>query len=327
MLRLSIPLLTLAACGLIRAAATSQVLWKAPPVLTVEDWVWGPGGAESAPVPPYQFVKENLNGTNPKIDVRDARGKVRSVKFGGEVHSDTFAARISLATGYAAAPAYFVPSGNIEGVHGLKRAKSFVSRSGGFRKARFKLKSRHKESWSWVDNPFVDTREFGGLKILVMLLSNWDTKDSRDGEGSNTGVFEASRSSQGPAWFAVTDWGASLGRSGGFFTRERWDPRSYQAETRHFARLLPDGRIEWGFRGKHGRDITAGVGVEDVRWLLPYLSRITEQQLAAGLSASGASPWAAQQFTRSIRERIEILARVAHDSEGRNPHGQRAAIP
>ena len=32
-------------------------------------------------------------------------------------------------------------------------------------------------SWAWNDNPFVGTRELNGLKILMMLLSNWDNKD------------------------------------------------------------------------------------------------------------------------------------------------------
>ena len=48
-----------------------------------------------------------------------------------------------------------------------------------------------EHSWAWNDNPFVGTRELHGLKMLVMLLSNWDTKDRRDvARGSNTAIFE-----------------------------------------------------------------------------------------------------------------------------------------
>ena len=57
------------------------------------------------------------------------------VKFGGEVHSDVFAARLSYALGYAVVPTYFVESGTIENVSGLKRAKFFVARDGSFRNA------------------------------------------------------------------------------------------------------------------------------------------------------------------------------------------------
>ncbi len=297
------------------AGASAQVLWKEPPPMTVSDWAWGPGGERSAPRPPFRFVNENLGGTNPKVDVQDAAGRMWVVKFGGEVHSDTFAARILYAAGYAAAPTHFIEAGTIEGAHGLKRAKPFVTKTGAFRNARFKLKQRHKRQWSWVENPFVGARELGGLKILMMLLSNWDAKDARDGEGSNNGIFEPSRPNDLSSWFAVTDWGASLGKAGGFFTRERWDWRGYRDQTRRFATLRNDGTIRWGFRGKHGRDITTGAGVEDVRWLLPYLSRITDEELTAGLSASGASAPVAQQFTRSIRERIWILQQIVETQE------------
>jgi hypothetical protein len=297
------------------AVAAGQVLWKAPPDLTVADWVGGPGGAESAPRPPFQFVKENLDGTNPKIDVVDAAGKEWVVKFGGEVHSDVLAARLLYAVGYASEPTYFVPCGVIENVHGLKRAKYFVSKSGLFRNARFKLREHHKRSWSWVENPFQSSRELGGLKIMMMLLSNWDAKDARDGKGSNTGVYEGSRGDPSSAWFAVTDWGATFGKSGGFFRRARWDWDGYRADTPKFVTLHTDGSIAWGFRGKHFRDITAGVGAVDVRWLAPYLSRISDEDLAAGLMASGASDQAVLEFTQAIRRRIAALQHIAKTSD------------
>jgi hypothetical protein len=147
---------------------------------------------------------------------------------------------------------------------------------------------------------------------MIMLLSNWDTKDARDGEGSNNGILEESHSGHSPAgWFAVTDWGASFGKSGGFFRRDRWNWRGYSAQSPHFATLQHDGSIQWGFHGKHNADIITGVGVEDVRWLFPYLSRITDEELTAGLTASGASALAAQQFTRAIRQRLQELQSIA----------------
>src|SRR5262245_46806173 len=97
-----------------------RVLWRAPHSMTDEDWAWGPGGKERAPVPPFQFVKENLGGTNPKIDIRDARGERWSIKFGSEVHPEVFASRFLNATGYAAEATYFVAEGVISGVTGLR---------------------------------------------------------------------------------------------------------------------------------------------------------------------------------------------------------------
>ena len=94
-----------------------------------------------------------------------------------------------------------------------------------------------------------------------MLASNWDTKDARDGEGSNTAVF-LSREPGPPAYFyAFTDWGASLGSWGGFFRRSRWDSAAYERQTSHFVKQGRDGELLWGFTGKHGPEIRAGITV------------------------------------------------------------------
>ena len=82
-------------------------------------------------------------------------------------------------------------------------------------------------------------------------------------------------------------------------------------ETPKFVRLSPDGNLHWRYKGRHGDDITAGVGLDDVRWILPYLSRISDDNLMTGFSASGASEPVAREYTRLIRERINQLQRVA----------------
>jgi hypothetical protein len=312
---------TLALFALASICATAQVLWKEPPRFTSADWTWGPGGQEMAPRPPFRFLKEKFGGTNPKVEVRDAAKRRWVVKFGSEVHSDTFMSRLTSALGYAAEPTYFVAAGSIEGVHGLKRAKYFISKDGSFREARFKLRDRESDTdpdktWSWAENPFVGSRELGGLKILVMLTSNWDTKDARNGEDeSNTAVIRPGVDANSPAWYAVTDWGASLGRAGFFLKRDRWDWEGYRLETPNFVRLSSDGKLRWRYKGRHGGDITAGLGLEDVRWILRYLSGISDEDLKTGLAASGASAPVAQEFTRLIRERVLQLQAVAASSK------------
>ena len=289
------------------------VLWQAPGSITLKDWIWGPGGEVRAPKPPFEFVDEDFHGTNPKVRVRDAKGDSWAVKFGGENHGDVFASRLLYALGYPTQPDYYVANGKITGVHDLKRAKPFVHRDGSFRSARFKLRE-HKtqapaegEEWSWNDNPFTGTPQFSGLKILLMLTSNWDAKDARDGEGGNTSVYSKPGSNGSQLFFAFDDWGASMGRWGGFFGRDKWDPQGYQQQTKNFARSAPGGQIEWGYRGKHDQDITSGISVNDVRWLLNYLSQVTDEELQAGLRASGATEADIEIYTRSIRERITQL--------------------
>ncbi len=298
------------------AGAGQAVLWQAPGNMTVNDWIWGPGGEVKAPEPPFEFLDEDLHGTNPKIRVLDATGVRWAVKFGGETHGDVFASRLLYALGYVTQPNYYVASGTISGVHDLKRAKAFVGKDGSFRFARFKLHQSKKVNeveglnWSWIDNPFVNTRELNGLKILMMLMSNWDAKDSRDGKGSNTGVYAKTKSDGDHLYYAFDDWGATMGKWGGFFGRDKWNPGGYEAQTKNFVRLAADGRIEWGYRGKHDPDVRSGIPVDDVRWLLTYLAPVTEEELRAGLRASGATEAEIGAYSRGIRERIDQLQRL-----------------
>jgi hypothetical protein len=292
------------------------VLWQAPGTITLSDWIWGAGGQAKAPKPPFDFIDENLKGTNPKVRVLDANGHHWTVKFGGESHSEVFAARLLFAMGYAADPSYFVRSGVIAEAHGLKRAKPFIGNHGEFAYARFKLSESRKVNhvqgldWSWSENPFVGTHELNGLKLLIMLMSNWDAKDSRDGKGSNTAVYARMGSDGDRLYYAFDDWGSTFGKWGGFFSRDKWNAEGYSVQTRDFARIR-EGKILWGYSGKHDQDITSGISVDDVRWLLAYLSPVTDEELRAGLRASGATEAEIETYVRSIRERIAQLQRLA----------------
>ncbi len=171
-------------------------------------------------------------------------------------------------------------------------------------------------TWSWNDNPFAGTPELSGLKILLMLTSNWDAKDARDGEGSNTGVYRKPDTA-GQVYYAFDDWGATMGKWGGFFERDKWDPAGYREQSRNFVRATPGGTLEWGYRGKHDKDVTTGIARGDVRWLLTYLSRVTDAELRAGLRASGANEPEIAAYTAAIRERITQLERVSAALEQR----------
>src|ERR1700680_1254343 len=55
-------------------ALAPAVLWRNPTDIASRDLFYGPGGEKHQPHGPFTFVKEDLNGTNPKFDVRDADG-------------------------------------------------------------------------------------------------------------------------------------------------------------------------------------------------------------------------------------------------------------
>src|SRR5918993_5262364 len=101
-----------------------NVIWRDPGPAESLDLAAGPGGHEGAPAAPFQFVEEHGSGTFPCVSVRDARGRVWRVKWGHEVHTETFAARLAWAAGYFVEINYFVPSGHIASATTLQRASS-----------------------------------------------------------------------------------------------------------------------------------------------------------------------------------------------------------
>src|SRR5262245_650620 len=56
-------------------ATPSRVIWQDPGDIRTRDLYWGPGGEKHAPQGPLTFLKEDLSGHNPKLDVEDANGK------------------------------------------------------------------------------------------------------------------------------------------------------------------------------------------------------------------------------------------------------------
>jgi hypothetical protein len=164
-------------------------------------------------------------------------------------------------------------------------------------------------------HPFVGTPELNGLKIVLMLVSNWDNKDARDRErGSNTGILEYRVNGHLEWRYFVTDWGGSMGRCGKVFTREKWDCRGFSDQTPGFVKGIKDGHIEWGFIGQHSRDTKDDITISNVKWLLKYLGGISDRQIVVGLQASGATPAEVQCFSKALRLRIDQLKSLTQRS-------------
>ncbi len=295
------------------------LIWHNPGTVEKLDLIGGVTGRAKAPKPPFTFVEERMSGTNPKIRVTDANGVTWTAKFGSEVNAETFATRLAWAAGYFVEPAYFVPRGKIEIVGNLTRAKKYVGTDGSFTDARFEMqreknvkKLEDEESWSWVQNPFVGSKELNGLKVIMMLTSNWDNKDLRDVKrGSNTSIYQYPMKTGIEDHYMVTDWGGSMGKWGGFLSREKWDCKGYRSQSKDFVKGIKGDLVEFGYSGQHTSDFKTDIRVSDVKWLMQYLGRITDNQLRDGLTSSGATPEEVECFTQAIRERIKQLQDIA----------------
>jgi hypothetical protein len=298
------------------AATLPPTIWQDPGDVASLSFVYGAGGYENAPKAPFIFKDEDKAGSNPKVNVIDRDGRHWGVKWGSEVHAEVFASRIAWAAGYYVEPAYYVRSGRIEGVTKVDRAKKYIKSDGSFTDARFELKEEGikkfngKDGWRFDENPFFGTKELNGLKIILMLTSNWDSKDQRDvSRGSNTAIFKYKDT--GEVRYLVTDWGGSMGKWGSYFSREKWDCDGYFDQNSKFIKGVNNKYVEFGYSGQRTEDIREGIKVSDVRWLLKYVGRISDTQIRDGLIASGASQEELKCFLAAIRDRIQRLVEVA----------------
>jgi len=298
-------------------AIKGAVLWRDPGSVETLDFAHGPGGAAGVPRGPFRFIEELGDGTVAKLKVRDAGGRVWVMKWGSEAKAETFASRVAWAAGYFVLPSYFVRSGRVTGARSLGRASGQVDPSGRFRDARFQAwESRYlrENNWTWTYNPFVGKRELGGLKVVMMLTSNWDSKDARDVDiGSNTAIIDRSQPGRPEYRYLITDWGGSMGKWGPFPVHDKWNCNGFADQSENLVKGVKDGIVEWGYSGTH--DLSEGISVDDVRWLLRMVRRITDSQLRAGLRASGAAPQEVECFARGLRVRIRQLQGAARSGE------------
>ncbi len=307
-----------------RLLASRHRLWRDPGTPTLDDLRFGPGGRDHVPKPPFRFIEEHLAGTQPCVSVTDANGRLWRVKWGSEVRPEAFAVRLAHALGYFAEVTHYLADGTIDGAKDLTRARDCIDAECRFSEARFELEDRavrmlfDEHSWSWDDNPFIGTPQLSGLKLLVMLVSNWDTKDRRDvARGSNTAIFEQ----RGSPWarearYLITDWGGAMGKWGtNVVSRGRWDPDGFVAQTPQFVTgVREDGIVTFGYVGQRTADVAYDIPLDHVRWFYEYASRLTEAHLREGLLASGASEDEAARFAHALLDRIAQLGLTAKGS-------------
>jgi hypothetical protein len=130
------------------------------------DLFYGAGGVEHAPdsTGRFTFLGEDLNGTNPKFEVEDARGVPWRVKLNSErrVHperkneaqAETAASRQLWTAGYFVDEDYYLDNVTVSGLPTLHRGETFVSPGGRVYGVRLERRDARKMGeWSWCDNP------------------------------------------------------------------------------------------------------------------------------------------------------------------------------
>jgi hypothetical protein len=288
-----------------RRVAGTPVLWREHRNPAALDLYWGPGGPGMKPdLRKLTFIKEEKGGYSTKYRVRDASNRVWVVKVGKEAQSEAASTRLLWAAGYMTEVVYLVPVATISG-------------KGTFRNVRFEARPESVDregEWKWDDNPFKGTREFQGLKVMMVLLNNWDIKDDNN-------VILATKGRQGTELrYAISDLGATLGDTGKWpllwrFTRSRNNPKDFSGD-KIIDEIKEDGRVDFEFSGKK-RGMFNDITVEEARWAGRLLARLSDRQLGSAFRAANYTPQEVQTLVASVRSRVNQLVRLRVKGDAR----------
>ena len=267
------------------------VLWREPTDIASRNLLLGAGGEAMKPdISRLTFVEEKKGGYSKKYLVRDAKGNEWVAKLGKESQPDTAANRLLWALGYETEIAYLVPKATIEG-------------KGEFENVR--LEARPKDvkragTWMWENNPFQNSPEFRGLKILMVTINNWDMKDDNNEilavRGDTTG--------EGELRYIISDLGGSFGKTGGVFARSRNEPSDYKKAD--LIKKVNGDVIDFNYGGKNQK-LFENITVADARWVAGLLKQLSDEQIKDAFRAANYSAEEVDMLAGALKERINAL--------------------
>ena len=121
------------------------------------------------------------------------------------------------------------------------------------------------------------------------------------------------------ARYLIIDWGAALGTWGSnVLSRGRWDCQAFTAQNDQFVLGVDGNLVQWGYKGQRTADAVIGITRDNVQWLYKYLGRLSDDQLAAGLRASGGTESEIADFTKALRARLDRLRDVTVSEPARS---------
>lgn len=314
---------SLAAAQQFRAISSTRnkaVLWIAPQDIPSRNLLYGLRNEKSQSSGPFTFLKEDLGGTSPKFDVRDSSGDKWKAKLGYEAQPETVATRLLWAVGFITNENYFLPETIVRDLPRLHRGGEFV-KDESVKGVRLQRHSAGKKvgNWSWRHNPFIGTREFNGLRVMMALLSNWDLKDE------NNAVYETTHDSD-RQFYEVSDLGASFGRSGKSYSDSitKHNPGAYHRSK--FISKVTSDHVDFAFPTHppflfvfnlpyfigqmRNRWIGKHIPREDARWVGSLLAQLSPEQIRDAFRAGGYSKQEVDEYSEAITARIAELQRL-----------------
>jgi len=273
----------------------TPVLWREPTDIESRNLLLGAGGEEMKPdLSKLTFIEVKKGGWSTKYRVRDAKGNEWIAKIGKEAQPDTAANRLLWALGYETEIAYLVPKATIEG-------------KGDFENVRLEARPANVKragNWMWESNPFLDKPEFRALKILMVMINNWDMKDDNNEilaeRGNTTG--------EGELRYIISDLGGTFGKTGGVISRSRNKPSDYVKAK--FIEKVNGDVIDFNYGGKN-KKLFENLTVADAQWLNNLLKRLSDDQIKDAFRAANYSTEEVDILAGAFKERINALAKLS----------------
>jgi hypothetical protein len=224
---------------------------------------------------------------------------LRVAKVGKEAQSETAAVRLVWAAGYETEVNYLVPRLTIPG-------------KGTFQNVRLEARpdsEKRLDEWKWTKNPFVGSREFQGLKVMMLLLANWDIKDS------NNQIIAVKGTDKDR--YIISDLGATFGKTGHLpffwrFNRSRNNPKDYVRTS--FVNDVDGNIVDFHYSGKK-REIFDDITVEQAKWIGGLLSRLSTEQIRDAFRAANYTQAETRILTLGVTNRINQLVSLPGRAE------------
>jgi len=286
------------------------VLWRAPSDIKNRDLYWGEGGKAQQPdLRKVTLIEKEKGGYSTKYRVRDASGREWVVKLGKEAKGETVASRLMWAVGYLPDVNYLVPRVHVEGLNKDLENVRFGLRPKGVKRV---------DGWQWKKNPFVGSREFQGMKVMMALLNNWDIKDSNN----KVAVARNNKIADNELRYFVSDLGGSFGKVSHiprflYFKPDRNNPKAY-ARTRLIDKVKDD-RVDFHYKLRR-KDLFKNITVDQAQWMNGWLSRLSDRQLEDAFRAANYSPEEVRMMSRGVRARITELSSLRNTLARRARH-------
>ncbi len=295
----------------------NPVLWHDPGAISALNLYDGQGGKDGQPVAPFKFESEDMEGTNPKFDARDANGTKWRVKLGDEARPEVAASRLLWAVGYFVNDDYVITSARVEGLHLERGAKH--ARDEEIKDARFEKKPDQQKKigiWKWKENPFNGTREFNGLRVMMAVMNNWDLKDV------NNAVYSDKSSDRDI--FLTSDIGATFGTNGLSWTKDRSKGDVDTFQKSKFITHQDENTVDFGTPAAPAKVLAVkakqyemrrdlewigkGIPITDARWIGSLLKQLTHEQLVDAFRAAHFSPDEINEYVGVVEQRILELS-------------------